>query len=383
MMPQVGQDIETAKLLEWHKQENDQVSRGDIIATVESDKASFDVEAFAEGVLLKHLYEEGDEVKVLTPIAYLGEPGEAMPDDTPPVDPSLSSAPSPPGQAPVGPEAEMGQPGVKASPSAKRVARKKGIDLASLEGSGPGGRITKEDVLAAANAQGPQDTEDEVIPFSPLRTRIAERLTRSKQTIPHFTLFADIMMTEALAWRRRFNEQQGTKVTVTDLLIKATALGLKEHPQMNAHVETDRIIRKQHINIGVAVSLPDGLAVPVIADADTKSLVQISQASRQNAKAMRQAKLLSDAIGTFTVSNLGMFGIDRFVPIINPPECAILALGRAQQRPGVVNGSVCVCDIMCATLACDHRAVDGAVAAGFLETIKHSLEDPVQLGERA
>ena len=372
IMPQVGQDIETATIVDWVKKENDPIQKGDIIATVESDKAAFDVEAYESGVLLKILYKEGDEVRVLTPIAYIGQPGEKV-TDAPPTD--IPSAPAVDNIAPSTPEPKCEHKGPVASPSAKRLAREKSIDLKTVTGTGPGGRITKEDVLNAAQSTIGTET-DEVIPFSPMRAKIAERLTHSKQTIPHFTLFADIDMTEANNWRKQFNENQGIKITFTDMIVKAVASTLCEFPHMNAHVAHDKIILKKAVNIGVAVSVADGLAVPVIADANTKTLIQISQESRKNSEAIREGKLLSNAIGSFTVSNLGMHSVDKFLPIINPPECAILALGQAVEKPAVVNGALCVRRIMTATLACDHRAVDGTDAARFMETIKHHLEVP-------
>ncbi|MCP4610584.1 MAG: 2-oxo acid dehydrogenase subunit E2 [Planctomycetes bacterium] len=378
IMPQVGQDIETATIVDWIKKENDPIQKGDVIATVESDKAAFDVEAYESGVLLKILYKEGDEVKVLTPIAYIGQPGEKIAADTPPTD--TPSTPAVDNITPPTSEPKCEHRGPVASPSAKRLAQEKSIDLKAVTGTGPGGRITKEDVLNAA--QNTVGTEaEEVIPFSPMRAKIAERLTHSKQTIPHFTLFADIDMTEANTWRKQFNETQGIKITFTDMIVKAVASTLCEFPHMNAHVAHDRIILKKAVNIGVAVSVTDGLAVPVIAEANTKTLIQISQESRKNTDAIREGKLLSNAIGSFTVSNLGMHAVDKFLPIINPPECAILALGRAVEKPAVVNGALCVRRIMTATLACDHRAVDGTDAAGFIEAIKHHLEVPTSFEE--
>ena len=373
IMPQVGQDIETATIVDWIKKENDPIQKGDIIATVESDKAAFDVEAYESGVLLKILYKEGDEVRVLTPIAYIGQPGEKVVTEIPSTD--TPSAPAADNIAPSISEPKCEHKGPVASPSAKRLAREKSIDLKTVTGTGPGGRITKEDVLNAAQSTIGTET-DEVIPFSPMRAKIAERLTHSKQTIPHFTLFADIDMTEANNWRKQFNENQGIKITFTDMIVKAVASTLCEFPHMNAHVAHDKIILKKAVNIGVAVSVADGLAVPVIADANTKTLIQISQESRKNSEAIREGKLLSNAIGSFTVSNLGMHSVDKFLPIINPPECAILALGQAVEKPAVVNGALCVRRIMTATLACDHRAVDGTDAARFMETIKHHLEVP-------
>jgi pyruvate dehydrogenase E2 component (dihydrolipoamide acetyltransferase) len=188
-------------------------------------------------------------------------------------------------------------------------------------------------------------------------------------------------MTEANAWRKQFNESQGIKITFTDMIVKAVASTLCEFPYMNAHVAHDKIILKKAVNIGVAVSVTDGLAVPVIAEANTKTLIQISQESRKNTEAIRKGKLLSNAIGSFTVSNLGMHSVDKFIPIINPPECAILALGQAVEKPAVVKGALCIRHIMTATLACDHRAVDGTDAARFMEAIKQHLEIPTRFEE--
>jgi len=378
IMPQVGQDIETAVIVDWVKKENDPVQKGDIIATVESDKAAFDVEAYESGVLLKTLYKEGDKVRVLTPIAYIGQPGEKVFTEAPPAD--SPSAPAADNIARSIAEPQCERKGPAASPSAKRLAREKGIDLNTVTGTGPGGRITKENVLNAAESTIGTET-DEVIPFSPMRAKIAERLTHSKQTIPHFILFADIYMTEANTWRKQFNESRGVKITFTDMIVKAVASTLCEFPHLNAHVAHNRIILKKDVNIGVAVSVTEGLAVPVIAEANTKTLIQISQESRKNTEAIRKGKLLSNAIGSFTVSNLGMHAVDKFIPIINPPECAILALGQAVKKPAVVNGALCIRHIMTATMACDHRAVDGAYAARFLEAVKNHLENPTRFEE--
>jgi len=378
IMPQVGQDIETATIVDWVKKENDPIQKGDIIVTVESDKATFDVEAYESGVLLKILYKEGDEVRVLTPIAYIGQPGEKIVTDAHPAD--IPSVPAADNIVPSMAEPKREHRGPVASPSAKRLAREKSIDLKTVTGTGPGGRITKENVLNAAESTIGTEAE-EVIPFSPMRAKIAKRLTHSKQTIPHFILFANIDMTEANTWRKQFNESQGVKITVTDMVVKAVASTLYEFPHMNAHVAHDKIILKKAVNVGVAVSVTDGLAVPVIADANTKTLIQISQESRKNTEAIRKGKLLSNAIGSFTVSNLGMHAVNMFLPIINPPECAILALGQAVEKPAVVNGALCIRRIMTATLACDHRAVDGTDAARFMEAIKQHLEIPTRFEE--
>jgi pyruvate dehydrogenase E2 component (dihydrolipoamide acetyltransferase) len=383
LMPQVGQDIKTATIVEWLKKENEPVEKGEVIATVESDKAAFDVEAYTSGVLLKILHAEGQEVEVLTPIGFIGQPGERVAETAtpgPPADvaeavatsPAASTATAPPGA------------GTKASPAARRLARERGISLETITGTGPGGRITKEDVLAAA-APSPDPTASPgtAIPFSSMRARIAERLTRSKQTIPHFYISMDVDMTEAMVWRRRFNESEQVKVTVTDMIVKATAVALSDYAQINAHVEADKIILQPTVNVGVAVSVADGLIVPVIADADKRSLAEVGAASRANAEAARAGRLKPQAIGGFTVTNLGMHAVDTFVPVINPPEAAILAVGAVAPKPAVVGGAVVARDLTTMTLACDHRAVDGAYAAQFLGRIKEQLENPALLEEQA
>lgn len=383
LMPQVGQDIKTAKIIEWLKRENDSVNKGDIVAVVESEKAAFDVEAYESGVLLKILYEEGQEVEVLTPIAYIGQPGEEIE------------------KAPVSGEAEArlrdGEPlgaaasaqtteskaGVTASPSARKLAREGGINLKAITGTGPGGRITKKDVLAAVSAQCREQPtvadEDTVVPFSPMRARIAQRLTHSKQNIPHFYVSVDVDMSQALGWKDRYEERSGAKVTITDMITKATATALSEFRTLNAHVEADKIILKGTINIGVAVAVKKGLIVPVIPATDKESITEIATISRENAEAAKAGRLKPTSPGTFTITNLGMYGIDTFVPIINPPECAILAVGSITKKPAAVNDAVAIRPITTLTLACDHRAVDGTYAAQFLEKVKYYLENPSSL----
>ncbi len=212
-----------------------------------------------------------------------------------------------------------------------------------------------------------------------MRARIAERLTRSKQTIPHFYISMDVDMSEALSWRQRINENRQTKVTITDMIVKAVATALSQYARMNAHVEQDKIILKRAINVGVAVSVDEGLIVPVIADADKKSLGEISSAARENAEGARTGRLKPQALGSFTVTNLGMFAVDTFVPVINPPEAAILAVGAVAKKPAIVGGQVVPRDVMTMVLACDHRAIDGTYAAQFLGKIKQYLENPASL----
>lgn len=385
LMPQVGQDITTAKIVEWLKKENDRVEKGDIIAVVESEKAAFDVEAYESGVLLKTLYAEGQEAEVLTPIAYIGKPGEEVEEAAAKskaadeAKPTASAGKTTPVQV-----TEPG-PGIAASPSARKFARERGINLATVAGTGPGGRITKKDVLAAVSGQtaAPEEAgqDDTVILFSPMRARIAQRLTHSKQNIPHFYISMDVDMSQALAWRQKHNDKVQAKVTITDMVTKAAAAALAEFPKINAHVQADRIILKKAINIGVAVSVEDGLIVPVITDANTKSIDEISSMSRQNAEAARAGRHKPQGPGTFTITNLGMYAVDTFVPIINPPECAILAVGAIAKKPVAVGEELAVREMMTMMLACDHRAVDGTYAAQFLERIKHYLENPASLEE--
>ena len=398
-MPQVGQDIKTARIVDWLKKENQEVKKGDVIAVVESDKAAFDVEAYTSGVLLKILYPEGQEVEVLTPIAYIGQPGERIEDGQQTTEDRGQTAEVAISESAIrNPQSAIGER-LAVSPSARRLAQEMGVNLQTVQGTGPGGRITKEDILAAARS-GPvrayeetphrvtaSDTrtiqiapaEDTVVVFSPMRARIAERLTRSKQTIPHFYISMDVDMTEAVTWRQRFNKGRQTKVTVTDMIVKAAATALRQYPRMNAHVEQDKVVLKRTVNVGVAVSVDEGLIVPVIADADGKSLVEISSAARENAEEARAGRLKPQALGSFTVTNLGMFAVDTFVPVINPPEAAILAVGAVAKKPAIVGGQVVPRDVMTMVLACDHRAIDGAYAAQFLGAVQQQLENPNSL----
>lgn len=388
LMPQVGQDIKTATIVDWLKKENDEVAKGEVIATVESDKAAFDVEAYTSGVLLKILHGEGEEVEVLTPIAYIGKPGEEVEDSgqirAPSASPRVCGTPSVAARREKSCEdARPTEERATASPAARRVARERGVNLDAVMGTGPGGRIIKQDVLAAISQdntrqEAPQPG-DTVIPFSAMRARIAARLTRSKRTIPHFYISVDVDMSEAVRRRRQLNEANRTKVTITDMIVKAVAAALPEFPKMNSHVEADRMIVKAAVNVGIAVSVEEGLIVPVVADADKKNLAQISAVTRENAASARAGRMKPQALGSFTVTNLGTHGIDTFVPVINPPEAAILAVGTVRRRPAVVGDEILPRDVMTMTLACDHRAIDGTYAAQFLGKVRQHLENPASL----
>ncbi len=388
-MPQVGQDLETAIISEWCIKENDEIEKGDIIAVVESDKASFEVEAFESGTILKLLFEEGDEAAVFKPIAYYGDPGdmvdEAGNSETSTELQSASSTDTQP-EAEV-PTEKIGK-GILATPVVKRIAKEHNIDISSISGSGPNGRILKEDILNLAKSNQTDSTEnakksssstngDQRIEYSKMRQKIANRLVESKQQIPHYYLFVDVDITDLLLWRLDKNKitDNGNKISINDILILSVAKTLKKFPQLNAHVSQDHLILKSDINIGIAVSLEDGLIVPVLENADEKEIEKISLESRKIVESARKGKLMSNAQGTFTISNLGMYAINKFIPIINPPEAAILGVGRAEKKVvPMASAGFGVRDVLTLTLSCDHRAVDGALGSQFLEELKNNLE---------
>jgi len=384
LMPQVGQDLETAIIGEWLVKVGDFVKKGDVIATVESEKAAFDVEAFEAGYILKLLYEVGDEARVLEPIAWLGEKNEVPELTAPemaPAEPSVlvteAGVLSRQSGAPVTPAR------IFASPSARRIAREHEIDLRQVTPAVAPPRIIKQDVenyLAAgdsvASIAPSSDTADLVRPFSKMRQVIADRLVQSKQTIPHFYLFLDVDLTGVVNWRREFNQTATHKISLNDLIVAATARALRQFPQLNGHVRGQEFIQRRDVNIGVAVSLEAGLLVPVIPRADQMTLSEISRISKKLVESARSGSLGTSASGTFTISNLGMHAINAVLPIINPPECAILGVGQIEPRVVPVAASaIGIRDYVTLTLAGDHRVVDGSDEARFLNQIKSNLED--------
>jgi pyruvate dehydrogenase E2 component (dihydrolipoamide acetyltransferase) len=396
-MPQVGQDILTGILTEWRIKVGDTVKKGDIVAVVESDKASFEVEAFESGMVLELLYNEGDEAKVFEPILYLGEPGESVETENTKVDveepQSLGKDKS---VFQVEENRTTAESKIFSTPSARRIAREHGLDVAGIKGSGPNGRIIKQDILNAVEALKNREEkiadnipsatqadfqslvsapDREEIPFSRMRQRIAEKLLLSKRTIPHFYLFMDVDMTDVLSWRSLFNKSGSQKISVNDILIKATAATLTYFPRLNAHVSDSKLILLKDINIGIAVSVEDGLLVPVIPNADKKNVQEISMLSQQLSAGAKMGILKSNAIGSFSISNLGMFSVNRFLPIINPPEVAILGVGKIEKRVvPLEQNAIGVREYLTLSLACDHRAVDGVYAANFLDRLKEFLE---------
>ena len=413
VMPQIGENLTTGCIVEWLKEENDPVEKGEILLIVESEKAVFEVEAESSGVLAKILHQAGEEVEVLEPLAYIGRPGDliAEQEEAEEVERTeaetattqvkqpvlcqldsdgsdLSSAASRHGRASANAPREAGNRArIVASPSARRLARELEVDLAQVRGSGPEGRIVKRDISDGTGPEGriverdildgmpATASGDRILPFARQRQWIARRMTLSNQTIPHFYLFADVDMSAAVAWRERVKSEAGTRISITALIIRATALALRQFERMNAHVETDRLILKKGIHIGVATAAEDGLLVPAVAAADEKSLDEIDVVCRENAAAASRGVVKLHPATTFTITNLGMYDITRFLPVINPPECAMLAVGAVEERVVSIDRTIGVRERMTLTLACDHRGVDGIYAAQFLNWLKQILED--------
>ena len=400
LMPQVGENLKTGIVVEWYKGEMEPVEKGEALLAVESEKAVFEVPAEESGVLLKILHGQGDEVAVLEPVAFIGRADEAggagvAEADSAPA--GVAEVGEPTGaevQATGGRATHSPERGRLASPSARRLARERGVHLTDLLGSGPGGRIINRDVLkllaaatdpvipAAATPAtvGDRSADAAVVPFSRVRRHIAERMTLSARTKPHFYLSVDVDMTAASQKRRQVNDaDQAHPSTITDLLIKATASTLVRFERLNAHVSDLGTALQKEIHIGVATAGADGLLVPVIPQTMRKNLAEISLVRRENSAAAARGVMRRRCAGTFTITNLGMYGISRFLPLINPPECAILAAGAVEERVVAYRGQPAVRDMMTLTLACDHRAVDGDYGARFLTDLKAALEDPTGL----
>jgi len=417
-LPRLGQGMESGTIVKWLKGEGEPVKKREPLYELDTDKVTQEVEAETDGVLLKIVVDSG-EVEVGRTIAFIGSEGEDVPSGNgtaptadaadPEEHPEEEGSPADEmdderergrqaaaataeattaavADAPVRPDGR-----VKASPLARRLAREKGIDLAQLQGSGPEGRIVAEDVErgtiaarsaapAAAPAAAAAAGEVEEIELSSTRKTIARRLTEAWQA-PVFQLTVSVDMTRALELRERLvaRLQEGeTKPTVSDLLTKVCAAALVRHPAVNAHFMGEKILRFPYAHVGIAVAAPNGLVVPVIRDADRRSIQEIAAARAEVVGRAREGKLqradLED--GTFTISNLGMFGIEQFIAVLNPPQAAILAVGSTEEKPVVRDGQVEVRPLMSMTITCDHRAIDGADAAEFLRTVKDLLEEP-------
>lgn len=411
-MPLLSDTMTEGVIAEWHKKVGDKVKSDDAIADVETDKATMEVIGYAEGTLLYVGVEKGQAAKVNDIIAIVGKEGTD-------VSAFLNSSSKPQANtvaAPVNVEAKPAQVAatakqevqsdsssrLKASPLARKIAKDKGIDLAQVTGSAEGGRIVKKDIEGftpgVQKVVASTESKSVVIPAAPIpqfigvekytekpvsqmRKVIAKRLSESLFTAPHFYLTMSIDMDSAIIARTKINEFSSSKISFNDMVLKAVAVALKQHPNVNSSWLGDTIRYNEHVNIGVAVAVEDGLLVPVVRFADGKSLSHISAEVKDFAQRAKSKKLQpSDWEGsTFTISNLGMFGIDEFTAIINPPDACILAIGGIQQIPVVKNGAVVPGNVMKVTLSCDHRVVDGATGSAFLQTLKALLEEPVRL----
>ncbi|ABQ32011.1 pyruvate dehydrogenase complex dihydrolipoamide acetyltransferase [Acidiphilium cryptum] len=418
LMPALSPTMTEGTLARWLKKEGETIKAGDVIAEIETDKATMEVEAVDEGVLGKILVAAGSEnVAVNAPIAILVEPGEAVPDSAPAAPaPKPAAAPEPvaaPAPAAAAPAAETTGhgPRVFASPLARRMAQQAGIDLATLKGSGPNGRIVKADIdaargsgpeaaapapkapaaappaQAAAAPAAPITAPHDAIPHSSMRKVIAKRLQAAKQTIPHFYLSMDVELDALLKLRAELNAQSpkegpgAFKLSVNDLIIKAVAVALRRVPAANASFTEEAMIRYHDVDISVAVAIPDGLITPIIRKADQKGLAAISNEMKDLAARAKAGKLKPDEFqgGSFSISNLGMYGISSFSAIINPPQGGILAIGAGEKRPVVKGEQIAIATMMTVTLSCDHRVVDGAVGAEFLAAFKSIVERPLGL----
>jgi pyruvate dehydrogenase E2 component (dihydrolipoamide acetyltransferase) len=386
-MPALGVAQEKGILIRWLKAEGEPVTKGEPLMEVETDKATVEIEAPASGILASVTAFAGDEVPVGHRIAVLLAKGEKFTATAQ----SQPESPAPEAPRPVAAQAEHKTIEDKprttriplASPAARRLAREKGIDLSSLRGTGPQGAVLAHDVLQSKPApssasEGPADIR-ETIKLTRMRRIVGERMTRSKQTAPHFYISMDIDMTEVSQRRMALKEKGGTLVpTINDFLLAAAARALRDFPSLNATFLEQGVQVYSDINLGMAVALEEGLVVPVIRNADRLSLAALAQQSRELAEKAQKKKLLPLDYegGTFTVSNLGMLGVDSFVAIINPPQCAILAAGRVALRVIADDDGMMTRSMMTATLSADHRIVDGAIAARFLQEVKRLLENP-------
>ena len=449
-MPKLSPTMEEGVLSAWHKKEGDAVDVDDLLAEVETDKATMEFRSFDKGTLLRLLVPAGAQVKLGQPVAIVGASGEDVsaltaqsaavpkpspakeataaapassePTAAPPAPPAPSTPPRKiapqnvldraayPGEVPTGNGGAREGGRVLASPYVRKVAREMGIDLQGALGTGPGGRVVAGDLeglrgqsaMSLARvpatpmpmARAPVGDEPDVRPLSPMRKTIARRLTESKTTVPHFYLSIDVDAAGLVKLREQINaellsnsngkangEGQPLKVSVNDLLIKACAVALMHVPECNASFTPDAILVHRRVDISVAVAVPDGLLTPVVRHADQKSIVAIAREVRELASRARSRKLKPEEMqdGTFSISNLGMFGIDQFAAVINPPEGAILAVGQARDVPVVVDGSIVPGKRMAMTLSCDHRVVDGAVGAAFLAELRRLVEHPLRV----
>jgi len=398
IMPALGFDMTEGLLARWLKNEGDPVEKGQAIAEIETEKATVEIEAAAAGILARILVPAGETVPVGTVIGVIAEAGEdAAAVSASPPSPSASPPSAPSAPPPSVPAAEAGEgtappeTRVKASPVARKMAGDAGLDLSRVKGTGPGGRVMERDVQAAiatGSAPAPPGVPSgtapgATVPLNRMRKTIARRMAESKATAPHFYVTVEINMDDAMKMREQLNGSapEAERISVNDLVVAAAARTLARFPALNASYREDNLEMHSQVNIGIAVALEDGLIPPVLRDADKKGLNRIAAESRELAERARANKLRSDDLGggTFTVSNLGMFDVDEFIAIINPPEAAILAVGAVTRRPVAAAGEIRIALLMKTTLSVDHRVADGAQAGLFMQEFKKLLENPVTL----
>ncbi|MEE9216675.1 MAG: dihydrolipoamide acetyltransferase family protein [Anaerolineales bacterium] len=403
-MPKLGFDMAEGLLVRWVKAEGETVEQGEVLAEIETDKATVEVESEASGVILKHLVSENSSVPIGAPITVIGNEGEEFDVESLDVDTAkmgAAVAESAAVESAAVPEAASASPvaiaetssngdlpaGVRASPVARRLAAERGVELRALSGSGPQGRIVKRDVEAAVPAGAlaaipfQPAAETVRVPVSRLRDVIGRRMSASKQQLPHFYVTSDLDAAPMMELRRQLNSRMpdDEKFSVNDFMVKAAAMALREFPNINASLEDGEIVRHGHINIGVAVALDEGLMTVVTKDVDSKPIRQLSAELREVVARARAGRVRPGDIegSTFTVSNLGMFQVDHFIAIINPPEAAIMAIGSIRDEAVVVNGQVVPGKRLQVTLSADHRVTDGAEVARWLQVFRQYVENPV------
>ncbi len=386
IMPKMGDMMTKGKIIKWLKQEGEKVERGEPLLEIETDKTTIEVESRGSGTLRKILMREG-EVPIATTIGYITQEGESLP-EKPSAKPAVAihkplAEATKAKEKPAKTESE-GTTKIKASPLAKKIAEEKGVDLSKVTGTGPGGRITKEDVLASLASQ-PAAPEFQLVPLTSMRRAIARKMTESKTHVPHFYVSTVVDMSEAVKARESLvaavEAKTGVRLSYTHLIVKAVAMALEEFPQLNSSLEGENIKFWRDINIGIAVGLEDGLIVPVLRRANTLGLLEIAVESSKLVAKAKDKKLREEEFsgGTFTISNMGTLDVESFHAIINVPETAILAVAKIADKPAVVNGQIAIRKLMSMTLSVDHRAIDGIQAARFLQKIKNLLEAPYSL----
>lgn len=410
IMPKMGDAMTEGRVVRWHKNAGDKVAKGEAVLEIETDKVNLDLEAEESGILEEVAYEDGAMAPVGAVLATIGtgEKKAKKPAAVAAVPVAEQAAPAAPAKKAASEfsvherkTAEQQAPAFaagrrRASPLARRIAEQKGVDLSMIAGSGPGGRIVAADVESVGGQPRPVATpaqvsmpvvsalpvlESRVVPLTAMRRTIAKRLAESIGPIPHFFLTVDLDVTKLLQQRTQVVEITGVKASLNDFVVRAAALALRSHPLVNSSFGDEAITQHGEVHVGIAVATPEGLITPVIRNADRKSVTAIASEVRVLAEKARSRKLMPDEYqgSTFTISNLGMFGIEEFTAIINPPNAAILAVGAAMQKPVVESGQIVVRDRMKITMSCDHRVVDGAVGAEFLRTLRQYIEQPLRL----